>query len=103
VCRRLINTPAHSVNIWATYSRRKLNIGLGPRFVGARYGNTTNTRRVGSYATLDAMVGYAVHRRVDLRFNLFNLNNAYYFDRLGGGHLIPGAGRSAMIGTNFRF
>jgi catecholate siderophore receptor len=34
---------------------------------------------------------------------LYNLNDAYYFDRLGGGHLIPGAGRSAMVSTNFRF
>ena len=40
---------------------------------------------------------------IDLRLNLYNLNNAYYFDRLGGGHLIPGAGRSANISTTFRF
>jgi hypothetical protein len=34
---------------------------------------------------------------------LLDLNNAYYFDRLGGGHLIPGAARSVMLSTGFHF
>ena len=35
--------------------------------------------------------------------NLTNLNNAYYFAALGGGHIIPAAGRGALMTTNFRF
>jgi outer membrane receptor for monomeric catechols len=80
-----------------------LQIGGGARFAGKRYGNLSNTRSVDGYATVDAMVSYRVHRFVDLRLNLYNLNDAYYFDRLGGGHLIPGPARSAVIGTSFHF
>jgi catecholate siderophore receptor len=71
--------------------------------MGRRYGNNTNTRYVDAYATVDAMVSYQVNRHLDLRFNVSNLNNEYYFERLGGGHLIPGPSRYALVTTNFRF
>lgn len=103
VGKRMINTPRHSLSVWTTYTYRKLQFGGGPRFVGKRYGNLLNSRSVGSYATMDAMASYRLHRLVDLRVNAYNLNNAFYFDRLGGGHLIPGAGRSAVVGTTFHF
>lgn len=103
VGRTMQNTPRNSVSLWSTYRFRRLTLGGGIRAFGKRYGNNTNTRWVDSYWTADAMVSYPVSSKLDLRLNLFNLNDAYYFDRLGGGHLIPGAGRSAMISTNFRF
>jgi outer membrane receptor for monomeric catechols len=78
-------------------------VGGGVRFVGERYGNNTNTRKVDAYWTADAMISHPVGSHLDLRLNLYNLNNAYYFERLGGGHLVPGAARSAMLGANFRF
>ena len=49
------------------------------------------------------MVLFPVSRHLDLRLNLYNLNNVYYFDRLAGGHLIPGVGRSLSLTTGFRF
>lgn len=98
------NTPRNSASIWTTYqSPWRLSVGGGPRFVGKRFGNNTNTRFVEQYWTLDAMASYPLTERIDLRVNLYNLNNAYYFDRLGGGHLIPGAARSVNVSTNFRF
>jgi catecholate siderophore receptor len=78
-------------------------VGIGPRFVGRRYGNNTNTRWVDSYWTLDALGSFAVTENLDLRVNVYNLNNADYFDRLGGGHVIPGAARSVNVTTSFRF
>lgn len=100
---RMINTPRHSVNVWSTYTLRRLELGGGVRFVDKRYGNAINTRSVPGYTTYEGMAAYPVHRYVSLRVNLYNLNNAFYFDRLGGGHLIPGAGRSAMISAQFHF
>ena len=104
VGRVIQNTPQNSFSIWSTYEfRGRLEIGGGPRFVGRRFGNNTNTRQVDSYWTLDAMASFPVTNHFDLRINLYNLNDAYYFDRLGGGHLIPGYGRSVMVSTAFRF
>lgn len=97
------NTPKNSYSVWTTYYFKKFMVGGGPRFVGKRYGNNTNTRFVDSYWTMDLMASYAITNHVDLRFNLYNANDAYYFDRLGGGHLIPGAARSAMVSTSFHF
>jgi catecholate siderophore receptor len=103
VGKHMINTPKNSVNLWGTYTLRRFYVGGSVRFVDSRYGNTINTRKVDNYWTVDAMASFPVGRHLDLRLNLYNLNDAYYFDRLGGGHLIPGAGRSAMVSTNFRF
>jgi outer membrane receptor for monomeric catechols len=44
-----------------------------------------------------------VNRHLSLQLNLTNLNNEFYFDRLGGGHVIPGAARGVLMTTNFHF
>ena len=104
VGRRIQNTPRNSFNIWTTYLLpHRITLGGGPRFVGRRFGNNVNTRQVEAYWLLDAMASFPVSRHLDLRLNLYNLTNEYYFDRLGGGHLVPGAGRSILVSAGFRF
>jgi len=103
VGKRFINTPRNSFNIWTTYQFRKLTVGGGPRFVGRRFGNNTNTREVESYWTIDGMASYQLTSHIDLRLNLYNLNDAYYFDRLGGGHIVPGPARVVALSAGFRF
>jgi catecholate siderophore receptor len=104
VGKAIQNTPRHSFNIWTTYLLpHRITLGGGPRFVGRRFGNNINTRQVDGYWLLDAMASFPASRHIDLRLNLYNLTNEYYFDRLGGGHLIPGAGRSVMVSAGFRF
>lgn len=103
VGRYFQNTPRNSASIWTTYTAQRFTVGLGPRFMGRRFGNNTNTRRVDGYATIDVMGSYRVNKHLDLRLNLSNLNNEYYFDRLGGGHLVPGPSRYALFTTNFSF
>ena len=97
------NAPRNSANLWMTYQYRRFMIGGGPRYIGKRYGNNINTRSVDGYWTLEGLASYAVSQHFDLRVNLYNLNNAYYFDRLGGGHLIPGMARSLMFSSNIKF
>lgn len=102
--KELVNTPRNSFNLWTTYELpRRLNLGGGLRFIGSRFGNTTNTRFVEGYWTADLMASYPVTQNVDLRLNIYNLTDEYYFDRLGGGHLIPGPGRSATVSLGFKF
>jgi catecholate siderophore receptor len=102
--KRIQNTPRNSFNIWTTYLLpHQITLGGGPRFVGRRFGNSTNTRQVDAYWLLDAMASFPLGRHLDLRLNLYNLTNDYYFDRLGGGHLVPGAGRSVLVSAGFKF
>jgi catecholate siderophore receptor len=102
--KELVNTPRNSFSLWTTYALpRRLSLGGGLRFIGRRYGNTTNTRFVEGYWTADLMAAYPLTKNVDLRLNINNLTDEYYFDRLGGGHLIPGPGRSATLSLGFKF
>ena len=102
--KTLVNTPRNSFNVWSTYRLPSgLHFGGGARFIDRRFGNTINTRFVDAYWTFDAMASYPISKHVDLRLNLFNLTDKFYFDRIGGGHIVPGPGRAAMLSTSFRF
>jgi catecholate siderophore receptor len=102
--RTLVNTPRNSFNVWSTYRLPSgIHFGGGARFVGRRFGNTINTRFVNDYWTFDAMASYPISKHIDLKLNIFNLTDEFYFDRIGGGHIVPGPGRAAMLSTSFRF
>jgi catecholate siderophore receptor len=102
--KELVNTPPHSFNLWSTYRLRSdFHFGGGARFVDRRFGNTINTRFVDAYWTFDVMASYPISKHVDLKLNLYNLTDKFYFDRIGGGHVVPGPGRAAMLSTSFRF
>lgn len=102
--RKLVNTPRNSFNLWTTYEFPfRLSLGGGARFVDRRFANTTNTRFVDSYWLIDATASYQITKNIDVRLNAYNLTNKYYFDRLSGGHIVPGAGRSVLVTTGFRF
>lgn len=102
--KQLQNTPKNSGSLWSTYRFPwKLTVGGGVRYVDRRYGNNINTREVDDFWLVDAMASFPLHRHIDVRFNVSNLTDEYYFDRLGGGHLIPGPGRLALFSTSFKF
>ena len=64
---------------------------------------TINTRFVDAYWTFDVMASYPISEHIDLKLNLYNLADKLYFDRIGGGHIVPGPGRAAVFGAGFRF
>jgi catecholate siderophore receptor len=101
--KELINTPRNSFNLWTTYSYKKFFFGGGPRFVDKRFGNNINTRFVDSYWLIDAVASYKITKNFDLRVNMNNLADKYYIDRIGGGHIVPGAARVITISTGFNF
>lgn len=104
VGKRLINTPKNSLNFWTTYTLPfGLSVGGGARFVDRRYGNNINTRFVDSYWSFDATASYRLNKYVDFRLNGTNLTDKYYFDRITGGQVVPGAARSVLFTTNFHF
>ena len=102
--KELVNTAPNSFNVWSTYRLPSgFHLGGGARFVDRRFGNTINTRMVDAYWTFDAMASYPLTDHIDLKLNLYNLSDKFYFDRIGGGHIVPGPGRAAMLSTSFRF
>ena len=71
--------------------------------VGDRYSNTANTRRADGYTLYDAMVSWQATPALALRLNGTNLGDEAYIDQVGGGHYVPGAGRTIMLSADYAF
>jgi catecholate siderophore receptor len=100
---RLGNVPAHSGTVWTTFKPADgVEIGGGVRYVGQRYTNVANTRLVEDYWLADATIAYDVSLKTSLRLNVFNLLDEEFIDQVGGGHFVPGPGRSAVATLAFR-
>lgn len=109
---RLANVPKHSFSVWTNYQTPwKLSLGGGGQFVDGRTASSTapfdpvtgRVRRVPSYWVFNALAKYPLGEKLDLQLNVNNLFDKYYYDQLHPGHIVPGAGRSALLGLNFRF
>ncbi len=104
VGKHFINTPRNSFNLWSTYQLPfRLNVGGGARYVDRRFANTINTRFVEDYWLVEATASYRLTKNIDIRVNGYNLTNKFYFDRITGGQVVPGPGRSVLVTTGFRF
>ena len=104
VGRRLSNTPQHSFSLWTTYQLPwHFEVGAGANYVGERNSTGSTPRTAPGYWVGDAMVAYNPSKHVSFRLNIYNLTDEDYIDRVGGGHFIPGAGRSAVLSANFKF
>ncbi len=103
VGKELLNTPENSLSVWATYRLpRGIELGGGASFVDDRFSSNTNTRVAPDYLLFDAMAGYDVTERLVLRLHVNNLTDERYIDRVGGGHFVPGAGRSVSLTTQLK-
>jgi len=109
---QLANAPKHSLNIWSTYEQPwRMEVGGGIRSVSLRTASTTVpldpttglVKALPGYTVGSAMAKRSMTPRVSLQVNVDNLTNAYYFDQLHPGHIVPGPGRSALVGINFKF
>ncbi len=104
VGKRVSNLSPHTAVLWTTYQvANDWQIGGGARFIDQRYNNNTNASYVPGYVLFDATVGYRLTDNVDFRLNGYNLTDEEYYGRVGGGHAVPGAGRSAVLTTAFKF
>jgi catecholate siderophore receptor len=100
------NTPQHSSSLWSVHEiTDKLQAGVGVQYVGERYSNNNRDTRqkADDYITVDAMMSYQVNDSLSLRLNGYNLLDENYIDRVGGGHFVPGAGRSVSVTATFNF
>ncbi len=101
------NTPEHSANLWTTYNLfdEKLQIGGGMQFVGDRFNNNGagGSRIAPAYFSFDATVAYKFTEKFSLRLNVYNLSDERYISSVGGGHFVPGNGRSAALTASFKF
>ena len=105
--QELTLVPDFSGNLWTTYVLPfGLTIGAGVQYVGEVVRSRTvalGEITVDDYVLVDAMASYPVTERVLLRLNATNIADEDYVDRVGGGHYVPGAGRTVSLTANFSF
>ena len=100
------NTPSDTLNLWTTFVVVKnLEVGLGAQYLSERTVSNTVTTELEDYWLYEAMVGYKLTRSIDLRLNVYNLTDEFYFEKFhgGGAHGVPGAGRTAVLNASFQF
>ena len=106
----LQNVPQDLFNLWSEYRLpHGLEVGAGSNFVGARDANSTTLASLASletapeYWTFNAMAKYEINERITVQANIENLTDRFYLDELHPGHVVPGAGTSALFGINLKF
>ncbi|MFP6561185.1 TonB-dependent receptor [Paraburkholderia sp. B3] len=101
----LANTPRNTLTLWTTYEvAPHWEVGGGPTYMSARYAANTNYVSVGGYTRWDAMAEYH-QKKWDVRLNLLNLTNKFYYDALiqsDGGRSVPGVGRTLLATFDYR-
>jgi catecholate siderophore receptor len=109
---RLANVPKNSASLWTTVGLPwRLEAGGGGQYIGLRTASTTAPldpttgllKALPGYWVGNAMVKRSLGSRVDVQVNLLNVTNEYYFDQLHPGHIVPGPGRTALVGLNFKY
>jgi catecholate siderophore receptor len=104
VGNELSNTPKNTFSLWTTYDLPcNFQIGAGAQYVDSRFSSNANTREAPSYVLFDGMAAWNVNKNFSLRLNVYNLADEEYIDRVGGGHFVPGPGRSGILTANLTF
>lgn len=104
------NTPRNTFTLWSSYDITPAwEIGGGPNYVSQRYAAASaaspNKVVAPGYVRWDGTVAY--HKaKYEIRANLLNLTNKYYYDALipsDGGRAAPGIGRTGLMTVSYRF
>lgn len=100
----LNNTPTQTASIATTYALPfRLTAGTSVFFVDKRFSNNIETQSVPGYWLQDGFLSWRGNDHLDIRLNLSNLWDREYIDRVGGGHAIPGVGRTFLLTAVLKF
>ena len=96
----LPNVPQSSATLWTTYNftwHWPIQFGGGAIYASKRYANASNLVSSPSYLTGDLTAAVRPLPNLELRMNVQNLSNEFYFQQLHPGHFIPAPGRTFLF------
>jgi catecholate siderophore receptor len=106
----LSNVPKNSFSLWTTYDLPwRFEVGLGADYVGSRFANsatltaTAAEEEAPGYYIVNALIKYKASKRITCQVNINNLTDRFYYAQVFTGHVVPGAGISALFSTSFKF
>ncbi|HMI76002.1 MAG TPA: TonB-dependent siderophore receptor [Steroidobacteraceae bacterium] len=105
----LLNTASNQANMWLVYEFHEAwKVGAGFNYLSRRAADVDNTAHVPGYVTFDAMARYSLNSHMAVQINGYNLANRYYyansyFSSPVENHVVPGAGRTALLTVSFAY
>jgi catecholate siderophore receptor len=121
----LANVPRQTFNVWLNRALAwRFSGGLGGNYVAARTASSTipyvatawtgttpanavvtasALKQVPGYWAFNGVVSRPITERIALQVNVNNILNRSLIDEPHPSHLVPGAGRSALFGINYKF
>lgn len=99
----LQNVAKNALNLWTEYEfTDQWEAGVGGNWLDRRYADFAGAVTVPGYVVWNAMVSYKVTKDLALQLNGINLFNRLYWDAPyytspSENHVVPGAGRSALL------
>ena len=108
----LANVPKNTFAYWSAFHLPEhLELGAGANYESSRTASSTVpldpttglVKEVPGYWVFNAMVGHPISEHIDLQLNVYNLADRFYYDQIHPAHIVPGAGRSALIDLKFKF
>jgi len=101
---RPANVPKVSSNLWLTHRAGDWRTSAGLRYVGERFISNANTQALPAYTMLDASIGWALSRNVQLQLNLRNLTDKLYaITSYGSSQYLLGDERHAELTVHWRY
>ncbi|WP_179490141.1 TonB-dependent receptor [Granulicella arctica] len=121
----LANVPKQTFNAWLTHGLGlRIQGGLGGNYVASRTASSTipyvatawvgttpanavvtatALKQVPGYWAFNGVIRRPLGERFEAQVNVNNILNRYFIDEPHPSHLVPGAGRSALFGVNYKF
>ena len=106
---QLIGVPKWSGSFWLTWepidgALRNFGLGGGVFAASNRQGDLENSFSIGGYTRLDSSVWYKLADKVRLSLNVKNITNDYYMESsVSRSQVVPGEGRSFLVGLSGSF
>lgn len=104
--RSLINTPKHGLTFFTEYTLlERFDVGAGAQFQSKRLGQNTGAvpNIADAFWTFEAMARYRFTDHLMGQLNVYNLADSYYFDQIHTFHVVPAAGRSALLTVKIQY
>lgn len=109
---QLANVPKNTLSFWTNCELPlRVKVGGGGQFIDRRTASSTApldpitglVKSVPGYWVFNAVAKYPLSEQIDLQANVYNLANEFYYDQIHPAHIVPGSGRSILLGLNFKF
>lgn len=106
---QLIGVPKWSGSVWVTWeptdgALRNFGLGGGVFAASNRQGDLENSFSIGGYTRLDSSIWYKIADKLRVSVNVKNINNDYYMESsVSRAQVVPGEGRSFLVGLSGNF